>query len=254
MKKEMKDIKILPVIGPQVGAQDFWEELLKLGVKAEFINPEYIVVLSGDGGLLGAERDYYKMDVPIIGIGFGTLNFLLNRNLVNPADFINAICANRWERLKMQGIRLYMTLDSGDEVNGIAFNEVTIKPMRRTPQAHLSVNSCDDDKQYEVKGDGLIIATPQGSSAYSYEAGNIILPLDSKKWCLTSIAARRFSLQKRIPRQEVVVYSKKEDSNLFVVADNKKFENVVQLCVAPSKYQIELLFDPSESIEERRFE
>ncbi len=254
MKKEMKDIKILPVIGPQAGAQDFWEELLKLGVKAEFINPEYIVVLSGDGGLLGAERDYYKMDVPIIGIGFGTLNFLLNRNFVNPVDLINAIRANQWERLKMQGIRLYMTLDSGDEVDGIAFNEVTIKPMRRTPQAHLNVNLYNDGRQYEVKGDGLIIATPQGSSAYSYEAGNIILPLNSRKWCLTSIAARRFSLQKRIPRQKVIVYSKKDDPNLFVVADNKEFNNVVQLRVAPSKYQIELLFDPSEDIEERRFE
>ena len=254
MMKNIGDIKILPVIGAQAGAQDFWEELLKLGVKTELTNPDYILVLSGDGGLLGAERNYYKMDVPIIGIGFGTLNFLLNRNFVNPVDLINAIRENQWERLKMQGIRLYMTLNSGDEVNGIAFNEVTIKPMRRTPQAHLSVNLHNDDKQYEVKGDGLIIATPQGSSAYSYEAGNIILPLNSRKWCLTSIAARRVALQKRIPRQEVIVYSKKDDSNLFVVADNKEFNNVVQLRVASSKYQIELLFNPSEDIEERRFE
>ena len=154
----------------------------------------------------------------------------------------------------MRGIRLYMTLASGDEVDGIAFNEVTVKPMNRTASAHLDAKLTQSGEVHKTKGDGLIIATPQGSSAYSYEAGNIILPLTSTKWCLTSIAARRFALQERITRQEVIVLNKKDNDNLFVVADNKAFENVASLRVVPSKYEVELLFDPSEVIEERRFE
>ncbi len=254
MKNMSEEIKILPIIGNQSGAKKYWKELLKLGIRAEYHNPEYILVLSGDGGLLGGERDYYKMNVPIIGIGFGTLNFLLNRNFLIPEKFIIALRKNQWERLKMRGIRLYMTLENGADVNGIAFNEVTIKPMNRTASAYLSAELIDSGKLYETKGDGLIVATPQGSSAYSYEAGNIILPLTSTKWCLTSIAARRLAFQERVTRQEIIVLNKKNNDSLFVVADNKAFENVVALRVMPSKYEVELLFDPSEVIEERRFE
>ncbi|MFC1644849.1 NAD(+)/NADH kinase [Patescibacteria group bacterium] len=246
-----RPIRVLPVIGPQKEAQRIWEKLLELGAVVEDReNSEYILVLGGDGTFLGAERDYYKMQVPFVGFGFGTLNFLLNQKFSSAEDILNILQRGQWEECCVFGIKAKIETDNGTE-ECIAFNDVYIKSTDPTSSAHVQVSAKEcPDSGLVVSGDGVIIATPQGSTAYNRNAGGTILPLNSSLWCLTGICDTR-KLHVTIDKQEIRLNN--ERGELVVVGDNQKFFGMKRARVFPSKYEVKILFALGENFEKRRY-
>lgn len=239
---------ILPVVGHQKGALIFWEKLLALGVQEDFKNPDYILVLGGDGTFLGAERDYYQLQKPFVGVGFGSINFLLNRAIQNPEDLLARMQEENWIKFAMCGMDAVITTDEKIE-KGIAFNDIYVKSMDPTGVVELELET----KEYsalELKGDGMIIATPQGSTAYNRNAGGTILPLSSMLWCLTGICtAKPFHVT--IEQQEILVKIKR--NNAVVVTDNKIFYGARELRLVPSQFKAEACFCQEEKFEKRRY-
>lgn len=241
-------MKILPIIGWQEEAKEFWHELQKLGVKEEYDNPDKILVLGGDGTLLGAQRDYYKMNKPFVGVGFGSVNFLLNRNIKSPVALHKKLQEDQWVQFAARGMRAEIYAKDGVH-KGIAFNDIYLKAMDPTGVVRLELNT----KEYSsanIFGDGLIVATPQGSTAYSRNAGGTILPLGSALWCLTGICTQK-KLRVTVAQQEINIRVLRDSAVL--VTDNKAFHDVEKVKINPSAYAVNICFDVGENFEQRRY-
>lgn len=134
--------------------------------KSTFDDIDLLIVLGGDGTLLGVARDVSsKYDVPILGINIGNLGFLSSIEIKDIDEAFEKIKNQKFNVEKRTMLKC--TIDSTE---GIALNDIVIA--KGTLSRMISFNVIIDGKQYsKFKGDGLIIATPTGSTAYSFSAG-----------------------------------------------------------------------------------
>ncbi len=241
-------MKVLPVLGRQEGVREFYNELLINGIEEDYHNPEIILVLGGDGTMLGAQRQYYKRNVPFLGVGFGDINFLLHRRIEQPVQLVMALRKKNWKHFLTSGLRAYIDTDIGRQ-NGIAFNDIYIKSASPTGVVRLRINT-NEYQSKVVRGDGLIIASPQGSTAYNRTAGGTILPIGSSLWAVTGICtSEKFNTAVR--QQQVEIDTLRGPA--IAVTDNKIFTDVQKIKIVPSRYTTEILFNSKENFEQRRY-
>lgn len=243
-------MKILPVLGSHDGVQDYWRGVAACpDVVVDHEKPDYVVVLGGDGTFLGAERMYYKMGVPFVGVGFGRVNFLLNRSAGSPQAFVQALQQpEAWRRFPFHGIAATVTTDRGEQ-KGVGFNDVYIKALHPTHIVRLTVET-NEHAHLDVAGDGIIVATPQGSTAYNRNAGGTTLPLSSALWCVTGICTQQ-QLHEVIAHQTMTITIHSDD--VVVVTDHDMIVGARHVVLAPSKYQGTILLGVNENFEQRRY-
>jgi len=242
-------MKILPVLGNQEGVREYWAEMQNYNIEVDEKNPEYIVILGGDGTFLGAERDYFHLGVPFVGVGFGHVNFLLNRSLRSPKQFVEKLERNEWIKFPIFEMKAEIVTKTGVK-HGVAFNDIYLKSLNPAGVVRLELQT----KEYDclkVEGDGIIVATPQGSTAYNRNAGGTILPLGSTLWCLTGICTQK-RLRVTVAQQNISIEVKSKDAVL--VTDNKIFHEVERVTIMPSNRQSVICFDKGENFEQRRYE
>ena len=132
------------------------------------------VVVGGDGSLLGVSRDIHRSDVPIVGVNRGGLGFLAAVSPEKLTETLGAI----WQGDFTLEDHFFLTAEvhSGDQVvaQGTALNDVVLHPgsLARMMEFQLSV---DDEFVYQQRSDGVIVASPTGSTAYSLSAGGPIM-------------------------------------------------------------------------------
>lgn len=142
---------------------------LELGERSDLI-----VVVGGDGSLLGVGRDLAHAGVPVVGINRGGLGFLAD---IAPEQIEAALGEVLAGRFREEGHFLLHAriLRNGEEVAGsTALNDVVVHlgGMARMMEIALWI---DDEFVYEQRSDGLIIASPTGSTAYALSAGGPIM-------------------------------------------------------------------------------
>lgn len=135
---------------------------------------DLIIVVGGDGHILGAARDFTPLGVPILGVNRGRLGFLAD---VHPDQIEEKVAAVlRGDFLIEEHFLLEGEVRRGGHViaRGSALNEVVIHPgsMPRMIDLDLLV---DGQFVYNQRSDGLIVSTPTGSTAYSLSAGGPIM-------------------------------------------------------------------------------
>lgn len=243
-------MKILPVVGNHAGAQEYWEGIAACDdVVVDTKHPDYIVVLGGDGTFLGAERMHYKIGAPFVGVGFGRVNFLLNRAAGDPETFVrNLRNVDAWRSFPFHGIAAEIVTDDGI-FQDIGFNDVYIKSHNPTHVVRLTLSTVEHPAM-DVVGDGVIVATPQGSTAYNRSAGGTILPLSSALWCVTGICTEK-RLQAVIAHQRVTITLHSDDA--VVVTDNVMVHHVRRVILTPSEYRGTIVFGINENFEQRRY-
>ena len=135
---------------------------------------DLVVVLGGDGTLLSAARATAAIDVPLLGVNLGSLGFLTEVPLQSLYRMLDAIAQGRAaveHRSLMQ-----CELRRGDEVRGsyLVFNDAVVN---KTALARLNTYDLYIDKAFvsSYRADGVIVATPTGSTAYSLSAGGPVL-------------------------------------------------------------------------------
>ncbi len=147
---------------------------------------DLLVSLGGDGTLLGLVRKSYGFDKPVLGINAGNLGFLADIPIECVGDMVKRLLVGNYridDRMMIEG---YIEHD-GVREEFYAFNDVVIT---RPTIAHMIKLDAfiDDDWFNTYRGDGLIISTPTGSTAYNLSLGGpIVYPL-SKVFIMTPIA------------------------------------------------------------------
>ena len=133
---------------------------------------DLVVVLGGDGTLLGLARTAAMHDVPLLGINLGRLGFLADISLNKMVASLRAV--QRGEYITDDRAILEASADSEPE-NGIwALNDVSIGKGQSGSLIQMKV-TIDGEFAYNLRSDGLVVSTPTGSTAYALSAGGPII-------------------------------------------------------------------------------
>jgi NAD+ kinase len=218
---------------------------------ADLAKAEVVVALGGDGHMLQTMHKMVSTGVPVYGMNRGTVGFLMN-------DYAEAGLLQRLAEAELTTIHpLKMTAVDADgkKHTGIAFNEVSL--LRQRHQAAKICISIDDKVRLEeLICDGLLVATPVGSTAYNLSAHGPILPIGSPLLALTPISAFRPRRWRGaiVPRGAKVSFkiNDAEKRPVAAVADHVEVRHVQRVDIAEDKKRIvKMLFDPGHSLAER---
>jgi NAD+ kinase len=146
-----------------------------------------VVVLGGDGTLLSAVRATASTDAPLLGVNLGSLGFLTDVPLSSLFSMLDSIAQKR--AAVEQRSLMQCDLLRGEEVLGsyMAFNDVVVN---KTVLARLNNYDLFVDKAFvsSYRADGMIVATPTGSTAYSLSAGGPVVMPTVKAFVITPVA------------------------------------------------------------------
>jgi NAD+ kinase len=220
---------------------------------ADAEDAEILVALGGDGFMLQTLHGMLNsgQQRPVFGMNRGTVGFLMNDwRLDRLGERIAAAKTIRVAPLSMSARTV-----SGETAVSAAINEVSLlRETRQTAKIEISVNGRVAIP--ELACDGVLVATPAGSTAYNLSAGGPILPLAAKMLALTPISPfrpRRWS-GAILPDDTCVCFRVHEPENrpVSAVADQFEIRDVAQVDVTLDRERsLTLLFDPEHALDER---
>jgi NAD+ kinase len=214
--------------------------------KELFAKSDLLVVLGGDGTLLEVIRDAFFPVPPILAINLGTLGFLTG---AGPSDFQLVLEQMRSGLLNFSERTLLdiRVLREGKEWwSGRALNEAVVSRGERSRLIRLGVE-IDGEALTEYNADGLIVATPTGSTAYSLSAGGPVLSPDSGVLVITPICPHVLTNRSLIinDRSIVTISSLVEQQGVCLTVDGREplpLEWGDELRVGRSEETVRLVF------------
>ena len=232
-------------------AQRACAELVKLHGDHAPEDADILVALGGDGFMLQTLHRHGSLGKPVYGMKLGTIGFLMNQQRVD--GLVERLHAA--EPAVLRPLEMLALTESGTSTGSLAYNEVSL--LRQTRQAaHVAIDLNGQERLDELVCDGVIVATPAGSTAYNFSASGPILPLGAKLMALTPIAPFR-------PRRWRGAVLKSGTEVRFRVldpykrpvsatADSHEVRDVVEVTIREaSERTVTLLFDPDHNLEER---
>ena len=211
---------------------------------------DIVVALGGDGFMLQTLHNFLSRKKPIYGMNLGSVGFLMNEYRADDLGLRLAAA----EPAVIHPLRMRAESAKG-ATEALAFNEVSL--LRQTRQAaKLRILVDDKVRTAELICDGVLVATPAGSTAYNLSAHGPILPIDADLLALTPISAFRprrwrgalLSHRARV-RFEVLEAAKRPVS---AVADDLEVRDITGVDVAEDRsISMTMLFDAGHSLDER---
>ena len=230
--------------GALAGARD-WVSLSEADVA---------VVVGGDGFML--QTLHHMLDhgplIPAYGINQGTVGFLMNRAR-SGREIAERVARAR--AIDVAPLAMRAVARSGEDLTFCAFNEVSLlRETRQTAKLEVAVNG--KVRIPELACDGVLVATPAGSTAYNLSANGPILPLGSAMLALTPISPFRPRRWRGaiLPDSSEIEFRVLEPDKrpVSAVADQKELRDVARVSVAiAEERRLTLLFDRGHSLDER---
>jgi len=214
---------------------------------------DVVVILGNDDYLLHSLHEAMNADAPkpVFGMNRGTVGFLMN-------DWKEANLPSRVAQAKpftLHPLLMSATTVSGDVVTSPAINEVSL--LRETRQAAKIGISIDGKvRMEELICDGVLVATPAGSTAYNLSAHGPILPLQSDLLALTPISPFRPRRWRGalLPQSSIIEFMVREAGKrpVSAVADQLEVRDVAHVSVTTDKSTtLTLMFDPDYALDDR---
>jgi len=185
----------------------------------ELATTDALVVLGGDGTFLRAARAVAEVDVPILGINLGKVGFLSKAEAGELEGVLERIVAGEYtfdERMVIEG-RILRGANSGERERYVALNDIVVARGALARVCRLDV-SIDDTHLATFIADGLIVASPTGSTGYSFSAGGPILDPVSRNLIVTPIAAYLSAFRSVVASPEQVVRCRVVDAHEALVS------------------------------------
>lgn len=212
---------------------------------------DVIVALGGDGAMLDTLRERFDDHKPVYGMHRGTVGFLMNEYAENNL----AERIDRAERARLIPLRMTCIDVNGKTHNRLAINEVSL--LRQTAQsARLSIWVDGRERLPELACDGVLVATPAGSTAYNLSVQGPILPIGAQLLALTPISPFRPRRWRgallRHDAHVVIEVQSPERRPVSAAADNQEVRDVARVEVSEDRGRhLTLLFDPGHALDER---
>ena len=251
MTKPSRYERIAFVASPNSEAEAAFHQLTAQYGNCDPDEADVVVALGGDGLMLQTLHHHMRSGKPIYGMHRGTVGFLMNEYSAH--DLRARLAAAHESEINPLLMR---ATDVNDRVHlHHAINEVYL--FRQTSQAaRLRILIDERERMPELIADGIIVATPAGSTAYNLSAQGPILPINAALLALTPISAFRPRRWRGalLPNTAYVVIEVLEDDKrpVAAVADHEEVRRVRRVEVLSDRsISMRMLFDPGHSLEER---
>tara|TARA_B100001057_G_scaffold492758_1_gene585827 strand:+ start:56 stop:823 length:768 start_codon:yes stop_codon:yes gene_type:complete len=227
------------------------KNILKYNKNHSVKKSDVIIVAGGDGFMLRTMKKYYKFEKSFYGINCGLIGFLMNKyissNLIEKINKSKLITINPLE-IKVKNL-------FGKKRSFLAINDLSLfRQSKQTAFLNLKTNKKNLIKK--LIGDGILVSTPAGSTAYNLSIHGPILSLNSKKLAITSISPFRPRRWKgKIVSDKTKIFITNLDPKkrpVAAVADNNEIRNVIKVNISVNKkIKFKLLFNSNESLSKK---
>ncbi|MEP0944348.1 MAG: NAD kinase [Rhizobiaceae bacterium] len=219
--------------------------------QTEAEDADVIVALGGDGFMLQTQLNFMDSGKPVYGMNKGTVGFLMNE--YREDDLYKRL--DRALKAKIHPLQMVAIDKDGNRHESMAFNEVSL--FRQSHQAaRLRIVIDGKERMAVLSCDGIMVATPQGSTAYNLSAHGPILPLKAPLLALTPVSAFRprnwrGALLPNTAEVHITVLEP-EKRPVNAVADNTEIKSAVEVFIHEDRDKSGiLLFDEEHTWEER---
>ena len=215
---------------------------------------DVLVALGGDGFMLQTLHRHGSLGKPVYGMKLGTVGFLMNHYRADAGEDLQQRIASA-EPAVLHPLEMLAQTESGATVGSLAYNEVSL--LRQTRQAaHLAIELNGQVRLDELICDGVMVATPAGSTAYNFSASGPILPLGANVVALTPIAPfRPRRWRGAVLKSGTEVRFRVLDPHkrpVSATADSHEVRDVTEVLLREQRERsVTLLFDPEHNLEER---
>lgn len=191
------------------------------GVKELAAQTDLIIVLGGDGTMLGVSRLLAGADVPILGINIGGLGFLTAVSVTEMEAALGSLWSGEYEIDERTLIRAQGSA-SGNAFDQLALNDFVMSRGTASRLIELEV-VVDGETLTHYRADGLIVCTPTGSTAYSLAAGGAVLSPNAQALTITPVCPHTLSNRSVIVSMDSVIEVKNlsERLEVFLTADGQ---------------------------------
>lgn len=150
--------------------------------------PDLVIVVGGDGSILSAVRTFQNLAVPVLGINFGRVGFLATVDLPHWELVLAEVLDGNGVLERRMRLQANLVRENGETIRAVALNDAVVqrRAMHGLPTYSLVV---DGEWVTNYRADGLIFATPSGSTAHSLAAGGPLLAPAMEGWIVTPICA-----------------------------------------------------------------
>lgn len=153
----------------------------------ELPNAEMVICFGGDGTILHMAKAATRRGIPILGVNIGTMGFMAELESTE-LDKLASLASGEYSLDSRMMLDVTIQRDRDIIFHDICLNDVVVTKGAVARIVHLAVK-CDGVRAMESGGDGVIVATPTGSTAYSFSAGGPIVEPDAKNIIITPICA-----------------------------------------------------------------
>lgn len=215
-------------------------------------DPDIVISIGGDGMLLSAFHMYKKQldTVRFIGVHTGHLGFYTDYRDFEINKLIDNLKHDTGEKISYPILKIKLTLDNGQTIESLALNEATVKRIEKTMVADVFINHVKFER---FRGDGILVSTPTGSTAYNKSLGGAILHPTMEALQLTEISSlnnrvfRTLGSSAIVPKHEMIELYPKRLGIYTVSVDNKtrNYRNVTKVEFSLEEQKISFVSTPS---------
>jgi NAD+ kinase len=187
------------------------------------INPNLALVFGGDGTILRAVEVTRSSNIPVLGINLGHVGFLAEAEVEHIEDVVKAIVEHDWIEEKRLAIEVVVTKDNEVVFEAFALNDVAIE---KSEPGHMFdlILEIDSKPVSRLWGDGIVLATPTGSTAYAFSAGGPVIWPSVEALLVVPISAHAlFAKPLVVDTKSVIAIEVPQDgSNGHLTADGRR--------------------------------
>jgi NAD+ kinase len=238
-------------IGKNKKAKIASTKLIKHYGQVELSEAEIIVAVGGDGAMLNALRESISSSLPVFGLNRGNIGFLMNN--FSEFDLIRRL--EKAKEIIVHPLEMLVSDIENNEYREMAVNEVSI--FRSSHQsAMISIKIDETVRLNELTCDGIMVATPVGSTAYNLSAHGPIIPIDSEILALTPISPfRPRSWRGALIKNKSIIEFEINNPKLRPVsasADSREVKNVTKVKIYQrNDINLRIMYDQGNSMEDR---
>ena len=204
----------------------------------------YIICVGGDGTILKASSYVKNMGIPIIGINTGRLGFLAKIKAVEIDNVIQAITKKKYTISEKTLLSVSYKSKKQQNKLGAALNELSIT--RKNTTSLITIETKLNDEYLNTYwADGLIIATPTGSTGYSLSCGGPIIMPESKNLVITPIAPHNLNARPLVipDNTNITLKISGRENEFFVSLDSKitTLNNEMLILIKKAPYKIKMI-------------
>jgi len=182
-------------------------------------NVDILVTLGGDGTLISTVRRSFKYDIPVLGVYAGSLGFLADVNLAELDGFVAKLISGEY-RLDERAILEAKFMQNENDVLVYAFNDIVLT--RPSVSNMIHIETLVDSKAFNTYyGDGVIVSTPTGSTAYNLSAGGPVLFPLTNVFALTPICPHSLTQRPVVLPGEYSIEMKTPKDKALVIVDGQ---------------------------------